>query len=713
MLRTSLTPLLVAAAWLLGGLTPARAEPVACQRTVAKEFSKFVQASTKLLVNCQDMRAAGAATGDCVAATASAITTAATRMRISVARRCGGGDHVCGTADDDPLASIGWGSFGQCPGLPGASCSNAIANCNDVGQCLACVGTAAVQQSVGLYYDALQPGAFGSNSTVNRCQRAIGKAESRFLAAKTKALQRCWDARLKGRHTHPCPIPGDGKAGARIATADTRARLAICRACGGADGLCGGGDDESPAAVGFVSSCPAVTVPGGPACGGSVGTAGQMVGCVACATEFEVDCAASLGAPGLAGYPAECRTVTTSTSTSSTTSTSIAGSTTSTSSTTSSTVPGPTTSTSSSTSTTSTSIATTTTTSTSSTTSTTAPACQPPAIPLGSLVFTAAAGSTNCGGSTLQPPAQPPFAGAVYDGGGNKLFDLGAGCLYTGGGNTSFPPADVPDGFQSVLAVSGLNGLQVTLGPSAGNGPADCTLGAGPGRHCVNGSGGIDSAGGCFADTDCGVIPGACLLDANCYFGPPLPVALPGPPDLSLCLVNAIETNVCGSADLLAGASMLSAGLTTRIYLTRTAAVPCPQCIAGACAGGERNGLACSGGIGARQTSVECLPAATKYVGPLPITLSPLTSGTSTLASANGLMCPGQVDAGFLGLPDVREITMTGSPLLSDLLNPLATTLVGTFCIPSTGNQLVDLSADLPGPGAVSLPGTANISLLP
>jgi hypothetical protein len=329
-------------------------------------------------------------------------------------------------------------------------------------------------------------------------------------------------------------------------------------------------------------------------------------------------------------------------------------------------------------------------------------------------VFTAAAGSTNCGGSTLQPPADPPFAGAIFDGGGNKLFDLGAGCLYTGGGNTSFPPADVPDGFQSVLDVAGISGLSITLAPSVGNGPADCTRGAGPGRHCVNGSPGTDSAGACFTDDDCGILPGACLLDANCYFGPPLPVALPGPPDLSLCLVNGIATDVCGSADLVSGSASLSAGLMTRIYLTRTAAAPCPQCIAGVCVGGERAGLSCSGGIGGQQTSIECLPAPSKYVGPLPITLSPLTAGTSTLASADGLMCPGQLDAGFLGIPDVREITMTGSPLLGGgILNPFATTLVGTFCIPSTGNQLVDLSADLPGPGAVSLPGTASVSLLP
>ena len=39
---------------------------------------------------------------------------------------------------------------------------------------------------------------------------------------------------------------------------------------------------------------------------------------------------------------------------------------------------------------------------------------------------------------------------------------------------------------------------------------------------------------------------------------------------------------------------------------------------------------------------------------------------------------------------------------------PYAATLVSVFCIPPTYNSTVDASADLPGPGAVSLPGQAQ-----
>jgi len=40
---------------------------------------------------------------------------------------------------------------------------------------------------------------------------------------------------------------------------------------------------------------------------------------------------------------------------------------------------------------------------------------------------------------------------------------------------------------------------------------------------------------------------------------------------------------------------------------------------------------------------------------------------------------------------------------------PQASTLVSIFCIPPTFNPAIDAAADLPGPGAVALPGTAQL----
>ena len=123
------------------------------------------------------------------------------------------------------------------------------------------------------------------------CRRAIGKEATRFLVAKSKALRTCWDARLRGVHQNPCPDPGDGKATRAIAAAAAKMTAAICAACGGGDGHCGGGDDLTPASIGAPPDCPAVQVPGGAACGGTIGDLTGLVACLGCVTEFETDCA--------------------------------------------------------------------------------------------------------------------------------------------------------------------------------------------------------------------------------------------------------------------------------------------------------------------------------------------------------------------------------------------------------------------------------------
>jgi cysteine-rich repeat protein len=56
-----------------------------------------------------------------------------------------------------------------------------------------------------------------------------------------------------------------------------------------------------------------VTIPGGAACAGSIGTLDDLVGCVLCLSEANVDCADALAAPGLKAYPAECRPAPTAT----------------------------------------------------------------------------------------------------------------------------------------------------------------------------------------------------------------------------------------------------------------------------------------------------------------------------------------------------------------------------------------------------------------
>ncbi len=669
------------------GIVPV-AHAVTCDRTILKESSRYVQAAVKARQTCEDRKTTKRlpASTDCATepTTAGRIQKARAKLASRIAGACGGADKTCGTADDALLSSYGWGGISTCPNLENGACNNPIQTCADVVTCLGCVDDAAAAQAMNLYYGSLNPAVFGNATTVNNCQRAIGREAAKFLRAKSNALARCWDARARGLHANPCPVPGDGKAGPAIQKAELKMRSAICAKCGGADRACGNGDDVSTSAIGFSSMCPDVTVPGGPACAAQVDSASKIVACVDCVTEFKEDCVDALAVPGLEAYPGECNPTTTTTSPPTTTTTSTA--------------PLPTT-----------------TTTTTTTTTLPPPVCQRAANPVGQLVFTIGAGSPDCGGAALSPPPQPPFSGELDDADGNKLSDLGTGCLYVGGGNArTLPASRIPDGATSVLDVATASGTSLVLAGSAGNGPADCTRGPAATRHCIDGFPGTDNAGACATDADCSGMVGSCDYDANCFFGPPVPVPNPAAPPLSVCIVNAVAQDICGTADLANGGhTSLTAALAPRIYLTTNGiGEPCPRCISGTCTGGQRAGLSCSGGVGSDQTTIECPPELDVFAGRLSVVLSPLSDGTSTASAASGLFCDGQTTPGAFGRTQARTIRETGAPLGSGgLLNPFATTLAGTFCIPKTGSIAIDVSSDIAGPGAVSIAGTANVSI--
>ena len=322
------------------------------------------------------------------------------------------------------------------------------------------------------------------------------------------------------------------------------------------------------------------------------------------------------------------------------------------------------------------------------------------------LRFTIGRGTSNCGGPGLNPPPDPPFSGEVDYPDGSKRADLGLGCQYSGGGSPTTPVAGfaVPDGGTSVTAVTAISGSTVIIGPDPGTGPADCTLGGGPGRHCVNGTG----AEACRTDSGCpNGTTGSCDLDANCFFGPPVPLTTSG---VGICVVSAVRDDVEGSADLQTGTSTTSTALSSRLYLTGNRASPCPQCVSGTCTYGERAGLPCSGGVGSRNTTIECPPKLSGFLGRLTIALAGLTTGTATASDPDGNFCPGQAHPGAFG-GEAGTIRETGSPAGRDLSNPFETTIAGTFCVPSSGNPVIDGGGDLPGPGALSVRGTTTVIL--
>ena len=341
------------------------------------------------------------------------------------------------------------------------------------------------------------------------------------------------------------------------------------------------------------------------------------------------------------------------------------------------------------------------------------PSCPPPAFALGSVSFTISPGSEDCGDPGLATPPSPPFSGEILDGTGAKVSDLGLGCFYLGGGRaTSLPAAKLPDGSMSLLDVSTVNGLSLGLAASRGTGPANCTRGAGPLRHCVNGNPGTDGRGLCSGDADCGGGVGNCQLDANCLFGAPIPVPNPTPA-LTACAVNVIATDPCGTSNLTTGAASLTLSISARLYLTADPESPCPRCEAGTCNGGVRAGQPCAGGVGSAGTSFDCLPDPTQFLGALDVSPLTLSSGTSTLSSTDGNFCPAQRTPGAFGTGVVaRTVRQRGTPLLGGP-SLFSTTLAGNFCVPASQNDLVDNLVDAPGPGSVSAPGMIGVCLLP
>ena len=115
---------------------------------------------------------------------------------------------------------------------------------------------------------------------------------------------------------------------------------------------------------------------------------------------------------------------------------------------------------------------------------------------------------------------------------------------------------------------------------------------------------------------------------------------------------------------------------------------------------GQASGAACSCKIGTPCPACSGAPC-------LPI---PCTSNGDCTGVTGFTSCGQRTPGAFTNTDTARTIVEQGSPS-----GPLTTggpakpaTLVSIFCIPLTFSSLVDGAADLPGPGAVALPGMAK-----
>jgi hypothetical protein len=286
---------------------------------------------------------------------------------------------------------------------------------------------------------------------------------------------------------------------------------------------------------------------------------------------------------------------------------------------------------------------------------------------------------------------------------------LHCGGLNLGGGPSTVAEGGTPENATSRFAITGCTGTLCTLGP---------TLTAGAGFDCTT---------------------------TGCNFGPPLPIASGG---TSTCVINTWSAPASGTVDLATGESTTSVPLNSHVFLTGNSTAPCPRCISGTCERGPDgpngactgNGVpfACCTGNQTGSGTGQCAPSACTTVnsfgttqdcrpdgtdlGSIAVDLTPLVTGTAQKTDAAGLFCPGQATptnpnsgskAGCFGSSTCTHIEEVGIP--AGALSPgtpATTRLASVFCVPETPGglgQLINLAAGLPGPGAISLPGTVNV----
>jgi len=337
----------------------------------------------------------------------------------------------------------------------------------------------------------------------------------------------------------------------------------------------------------------------------------------------------------------------------------------------------------------------------------------------------------------------PGDCGDLLDAMGVLVTNIACSGLYTGGGGNSVPlPFAVPDRGLSITSIASCTGQTASLGGTT-------SAQTGNNRTC----------------TSAGCLFGAPLAVPNPGSTPTSVCVLNS---IGSAPVGSLACNT-GTTSLslpLSSVLFLTGDTATDPSSTIAGIQPCPICSGTTCIGGPNNGLACTPGTSplnaAYPTSHDCPPDPMFNIGTLPIAFN-LTSGTvtwsgttatndtgSTVSTQNrvfagycrdtdgtgafsgttaataqqcwengmaiGAACTGTFESceqrnnGAFGPNggNNRTIIAIGNAM-SILSGSGSATLVSVFSIPPTFNATVDAAGDLPGPGAVSLPGTATL----
>jgi len=364
------------------------------------------------------------------------------------------------------------------------------------------------------------------------------------------------------------------------------------------------------------------------------------------------------------------------------------------------------------------------------------------------LSFTTSLGSGNCG--------------SVVDGNGGQLLALGCNNLYVGGGSSAVPPNIVPDSVNTKMKVSCCRGKSLVLAAAtsadtlSNRNCTDTNCLYGPPlpvvsdiSTCVINNVAQPAVGSARCDT--GSVTQNLPLTSNVYLTFDLFPADGGGQDH--CVGGTAAGTVCTDNTPCTGGGFCSAGKQ-----------PCPICSGDdVCHGGPNDGSPCTPGtqlVTGPQwpTSQDCPPPSGAFVGSLPIPYL-LMSGTVRKTAVdqpsqnrvfcgfcrdsasncfegnpNAMGCPTPAGAvhpctsdadcttpnyasceqrspGAFGLGVARTVTENGAPAgaISTGGPAASATLASVFCIPPTFNGTIDGFADLPGPGAVSLQGQAQL----
>jgi len=292
---------------------------------------------------------------------------------------------------------------------------------------------------------------------------------------------------------------------------------------------------------------------------------------------------------------------------------------------------------------------------------------------------------------------------------GTVRKSLGCGGLNVGGGNSTVAEGPTPDNAETLMTAT------CPLGTT-------CTITA-------------RTAAQTGSNLNCS--------DTGCAFGPYLPIANSG---TSTCVRNTFSSPASGTLTTFGGVFNGSFPLSSTVYLTANSASPCPLCIPNPdptpgnfyCDPAWTSGVGPSPDAGNPCTPVnaggnahDCNPPVAAVLPAFPVDLIPITTGTAFKFDAGGLFCPSQANSGAFGCsggasagtpsicpsgvaaPLINYIAEVGVPVVGPPVNttPKATTLASVFCIPSVSGGLgflINGAANLPGPGATSLPGTLN-----